>query len=156
MEKTKVLSSDQITKRHFSYAMKVCQYTSQGILFEVEGHTGGDHILLYVLKTTDEKNIIEAQEELLAQYNVSSFDVYVVPPSWFKDKDNKELSPEEKISTLRNIVNTKSFGRVGRSSVDLFTASAIVQVFDALTEQSRAKFAPWPIAKMQKFAMKFV
>ena len=43
------------------------------------------------------------------------------------------------IDDLRKIVKTKSMGKVAGTKVDLFSASAMVQVYDALNDKNRAK-----------------
>jgi hypothetical protein len=44
----------------------------------------------------------------------------------------------------------------GWVALDSFSASAIVQVYDALNETNKAKFAALPIHKMARIAFKFV
>ena len=46
---------------------------------------------------------------------------------------------EAAIDDLRKIVKTKSMGKVSGTKVDLFSASAMVQVYDALNDKNRAK-----------------
>jgi hypothetical protein len=60
--------------------------------------------------------------------------------------------PEEKIAQLRRIVETKTRGRVTGQMIDLFTASAILQVHDALSPANRAKYVALPISRMATVA----
>ena len=48
-------------------------------------------------------------------------------------------SSSKEVDALRKIVKTKSMGKVAGSKVDLFSASAMVQVYDALNDKNRAK-----------------
>ena len=63
---------------------------------------------------------------------------------YFKSKivksniENEEVN-EAAIDDLRKIVKTKSMGKVSGTKVDLFSASAMVQVYDALNDKNRAK-----------------
>ena len=51
----------------------------------------------------------------------------------------KVLTTEAAIDDLRKIVKTKSIGKVAGQKVDLFSASAMVQVYDALNDKNRKK-----------------
>ena len=46
---------------------------------------------------------------------------------------------EAAIDDLRKIVKTKSIGKVSGVKVDLFSASAMVKVYDALNSKNQAK-----------------
>jgi len=65
-------------------------------------------------------------------------------------------SPETKLAQLRRIVETKSMGKVDGQFVDLFTASTIVQVHDALNATNRAKLLSCSVQKMADIAYKLV
>ena len=53
--------------------------------------------------------------------------------------EEKERIEESAIDDLRKIVKTKSMGKVSGSKVDLFSASAMVQVYDALNDKNKTK-----------------
>ena len=56
-----------------------------------------------------------------------------------KDPVGEELIVAAAIDDLRKIVKTKSMGKVSGTKVDLFSASAMVKVFDALNSKNQAK-----------------
>ena len=62
-----------------------------------------------------------------------------------KDVEDEDENPvgksynEAAIDDLRKIVKTKSMGKVSGTKVDLFSASAMVKVYDALNDKNRAK-----------------
>ncbi len=74
--------------------------------------------------------------------------------------DEKEYpvpSIGESIETLRKIVDTGSMLRLpGGLQCDLFSASAIVQVYDALSEASRTKFEAMSLLKGQAVAFTLI
>ncbi len=52
------------------------------------------------------------------------------------------------IEQVRKIVESRQCARVGGVLVDGFTASAIIQVYDRLNDENKAKLAALPIRKM--------
>jgi hypothetical protein len=62
----------------------------------------------------------------------------------------------QKIETLKTIVADHQCAKVEGVLVDATTANVVVQVFDALNETNKAKFAALPVAKMANLAWKFV
>lgn len=63
----------------------------------------------------------------------------------------------ESLDVLREIVETKSMLRVpGGLPVDLFSASAIVAVYDRLSVEAREKFAAMDLLKGQSIAMRLI
>lgn len=65
-------------------------------------------------------------------------------------------SPEERIAAIRQIVHAKQYAKVDDTMIDLFTASAIVQVYDALNDANKLKFASFPAGKMGLIAFKLL
>lgn len=63
---------------------------------------------------------------------------------------------DQRIAAIRRIVERKQYAKVDGVMVDLFSASAIVQVFDAISEANRAKFTALPVAKMADVAFKVI
>ena len=68
----------------------------------------------------------------------------------WKKKNNKNVEDEDEnpvgksyneaaIDDLRKIVKTKSMGKVSGTQVDLFSASAMVKVYDALNDKNKKK-----------------
>ena len=62
----------------------------------------------------------------------------------------------ETIKACREIVASCSYQKVDGVMVDLFSASTIVQVFDALNSANQAKMASLPVEKMAALAFKLV
>lgn len=65
-------------------------------------------------------------------------------------------TPDERIAAIRAIVDTSTFAKVDGCMVDLFSASAIIAVYDALNTDNRAKFAGLSVHRMASVAFKFV
>lgn len=71
-----------------------------------------------------------------------------------------QLVSELVIKDLREIVETQSYKELvccvtdDTLIVDLFTASAIVQVYDALEGENKLKYSSKSLLQMQDFAMK--
>ena len=79
--------------------------------------------------------------------------------SFRKKKGIKESVMEaaaegKRITTLRKIVKTKTAGKVDRQTVDLYTASGLVKVYDALAEKNRPKFEKMPLGQLVEFMWK--
>jgi hypothetical protein len=53
-----------------------------------------------------------------------------------------------RIEKLRKIVREHQHAKIEGYLVDGFTASGLVQVYDALSEENRAKFAALPLPQM--------
>lgn len=68
----------------------------------------------------------------------------------------KPLDGAGVIAACRKIKETASYAKVNGVTVDLFSANAIVAVYDALNEANRAKFLALPVTKMAKLAFQFV
>ena len=65
-------------------------------------------------------------------------------------------SPNERIAAFRRIVDEGQYAKIDGVMVDLFSASAVIAVYDALNEANRARFASLSAPKMAKLAFKFV
>lgn len=63
-------------------------------------------------------------------------------------------NPTERIAAVRAIVTQRQYAKVDGVMVDLFTASHIVAVYDALNEDNRKRFASFPVQKMAAVAFK--
>ena len=90
-----------------------------------------------------------------------------VKEHFFKNHDEFSQLNEDVLDILRNIVKNKQMQRVKfkdkkSTSVDMFTASAMVQVYDALNKDNQLKFKDMinknknGFMAMQSFAMKKV
>lgn len=60
------------------------------------------------------------------------------------------------IEQCRTIVRESQYRKVNEVMVDLFSASAIVAVYDALNEENRTKFAALPVARAGAVAFKLI
>jgi hypothetical protein len=60
------------------------------------------------------------------------------------------------IRDLRKIVDRKTAGRAGGQKVDMYTASAIINVYDKLNPGNKASLAKLPLLKMADLAFKLI
>ena len=68
----------------------------------------------------------------------------------------KPKTGAERIAAIRKIVEEKQYAKVDGTMIDLFSASAIVQVYDALHEVNREKFSSMLSGKMAVVAFKLI
>ena len=61
-----------------------------------------------------------------------------------------------KLEYLRRIVADCTAAKIDGWLVDLFTASAIVKIYDALSEANRRKFIALPLEKMSGIAFRLL
>ena len=66
----------------------------------------------------------------------------------------RPLSGEERVAAIRRIVEEKQYAKVDGTMIDLFSASAIIAVYDALNEQNKARYAAMPAGRMGLVAFK--
>ena len=64
------------------------------------------------------------------------------------------MTPTERITALRRIVADSQYETLDGQMIDLFSASAAVQIYDALNEKNKALFASMPAANMCLMAFK--
>ena len=62
----------------------------------------------------------------------------------------------DRINAIRRVVANKQYEKIDGCMIDLFTANIIVQVYDALSDKNKAKFAAVPAPKMGIIALKLV
>ena len=65
-------------------------------------------------------------------------------------------SGEDRIEAVRSILAESQYAKIDCKAVDLFTASAIVAVYDKLNAENQAKFSAFPIAKMAVIAFQLL
>lgn len=58
----------------------------------------------------------------------------------------------DKITTMRQIVASKQAAKVEGVAVDLFSASLVVQVYDALSNENKIKYAAMSVERMVETA----
>lgn len=63
---------------------------------------------------------------------------------------------EDRIAAIRRIVAERQYAKVDGCMIDLFTASAIVQVFDKLNDTNKAKYANLPAPRMGQIAFQLM
>ena len=61
-----------------------------------------------------------------------------------------------KIEQIQKIVAEKQYGKVEGAMLDLFSASAIMTVYNNLGEEDRARFLSLPVAAMAELAFKLL
>ena len=62
----------------------------------------------------------------------------------------------ERIAAVRRIVAEGQYAKVDGVMVDLFSASAVVKVYDALNGENQAKYAALPVGRMAEIAFKLL
>ena len=65
-------------------------------------------------------------------------------------------NPADRIAAIRRIVAEGQYAVVDRTMIDLFTASDIVQVYDALNAANQDRFASMPAPKMGEIAFRLL
>ena len=65
-------------------------------------------------------------------------------------------NPLARIEAIRAVVEHKQYAKIDGLLVDLFSASAIVKVYDALNIDNQHKFASYPAGKMAELAFKLI
>jgi hypothetical protein len=65
-------------------------------------------------------------------------------------------SGAEIIEACRSIVARKQYAKINGAMVDLFSASVIVRVHDALNEANRAKFLALPVQRMAQISFQLL
>lgn len=68
----------------------------------------------------------------------------------------RSSTPAEKVAAIRRIVDERQYAKVDGCMVDLFSASAIIAVYDALNDENKARFSALTIQKMAAIAFKLV
>lgn len=68
----------------------------------------------------------------------------------------KRIQTMETIQICREIVASCTYQKIDGVLVDLFSASTIVQVFDALNPANQEKMASLPVEKMAALAFRLV
>ena len=61
-----------------------------------------------------------------------------------------------KIESIQKIVDEKQCAKVEGYTLDLFSASAILNVYRALGEENRSNYVSMPIPTMARFAFKLL
>ena len=68
----------------------------------------------------------------------------------------KVSKSEKKLAAIRKIVTEKQYGEVDGSPVDLYTASAILTVYDKQNGENKAKFLRLPVVRMAAIAFETI
>jgi hypothetical protein len=76
-------------------------------------------------------------------------DIFNLPPD-----EPVEASGNPKEDAIRQVVASSSMGKVDGVKLDLYSASAIVQILDALSPQNKEKYLQEPVARMVQIAFK--
>lgn len=62
----------------------------------------------------------------------------------------------ERINAVRQIVTDSQYAKIDGIMVDLFSASAIIRVYDAINEANQVKYRNLPVHKMAEIAFKIM
>jgi hypothetical protein len=62
----------------------------------------------------------------------------------------------ERIKAVRQIVEAKQYAKIDGIMVDLFSASAIINVYDNINEANQTKYRGLPVYKMADIAFKLM
>jgi hypothetical protein len=68
----------------------------------------------------------------------------------------KSLSPKERIAKFREIVGRHQHAKIDGAGIDAFSASAVTQVYDKLSDTNKARYAAMPAAQMVNMAYKMM
>lgn len=65
-------------------------------------------------------------------------------------------NPDERIAAIRKVVEEKQYAKIDGDMADLFTASLVCSMYDALNNENKVKFADckWPI--MARIALSII
>lgn len=61
-------------------------------------------------------------------------------------------TPAERITAIKRVVNQRQYEKIDGTMADLTSCHAIATVYDALTDENRAKFSAYPFAMMANIA----
>lgn len=64
--------------------------------------------------------------------------------------------PAVRLAAFRRIVERCQYEKVDGTMIDLFSASMVCQVYDALSDGAKVKFLSLPAGKMALFALKLI
>jgi hypothetical protein len=116
--------------------------------YEKIAHIASNRKITWYLKNPP-KEVIDYVEKIAKGKN---------PSVSTTQKDQKvfdeAIGPEEKIKKIRDIVKQKQYSKVDGVTVDLTTASLIIQIYDALNDVNKNKFSSLPIKRMIDTAYK--
>jgi hypothetical protein len=65
-------------------------------------------------------------------------------------------NPADRIAAIKRIVANKQYEKIDGCMIDLYTASVISQVYDALGDENKLKFSSMPAPKMGVIAYKLI
>jgi len=68
----------------------------------------------------------------------------------------REVIMSDKIAKLKQIVENCQYAQVEGQRVDLYSASAICKVYDALSEENRSKYESLSVWRMADIAFKLL
>ena len=80
-------------------------------------------------------------------------------PSRVRERGTIVTQPEngeQRIAAIRQIVERGQYAKVDGCMIDLFSAGAIVAVYNALSEKNQARYAAFFAPQMAKIAFKLV
>ena len=79
-------------------------------------------------------------------------DIFNLP----EDEPAPESSGNSKEDALRDIVRTKTAGKVEGADIDLYSASAVLKVLDSLSDDAKNRFLKLDVSQMAEMAMRLM
>jgi hypothetical protein len=95
----------------------------------------------------DGRELYEVNEDLWCSHSDGHFERY---------NPITDLPWQEKIDRIRKIVEDKAYAMVEGTLVDLFSASAIILIYDNLSLKNQLRFLSKSVPKMAEIAFKLV
>jgi len=141
-------------QRLFNYG----QVTSNGMIYhyELAGPEGADFTLFPSKEHTPE-DFTKACEELRTDHDVVNIFTGAYIGEYPIPKEPPVWTPEQRESGFRNIVARRAFAQVENIPLcDLFTASTVVQIMDALSPANKEKFLSMNALAMVDITWKLV
>lgn len=68
----------------------------------------------------------------------------------------RPVTGEERIAAIRRIVTEGQYAKIDGTMIDLFSAGAVIAVYDKLSPEAQAKYATMPAGKMALIAFKLL
>jgi hypothetical protein len=130
-------------------ARQFCDVTPGGLAYE-----NGQFVVLFREPRFTDDEVMAASVWLGAE-NGRDVQVVAVPVDVPVGNKHKMHAPDdgaERIRRVRQIVQNKQFAHIDGVLVDLFTASAIIAVYDAVGEPAKRKLEKCSISRMASIA----
>lgn len=134
------------------------QYTEQGIIYDEElAGPDGMNFWLYPAEHHTDKDIEDSKNFLRSTRDAVNIFVRKYTGKYPIPRTPRQWTPDQKLKALQKIVDRKGFRQVENCTVDLYTASAILSVYNALEKpENKAKYLSYPVQKMASLAFELI